>query len=145
MVDQSLETIEYDHGELHVRLVRRKAATQQIPVPIMMSGSGMPAPTAGTAAAAAAAAAPAGAALPPNATTVKAPMMGIFYRASTPSSPPFVKGGDLVKKGQVLCLIEAMKVFNEVKADFDCVIINNLLDNGKPVKVGQDLFTVEKK
>jgi|SRR5581483_11084377 len=149
MVDQSLETLEYDHGDLHVRLVRRKAATQQVPVPIMMQGAGvMPAPAAGMAATPPAAAPSAGAAapaLPPNATTVKAPMMGIFYRASTPSSPPFVKGGDLVKKGHVLCLIEAMKVFNEVKADFDCVVIQNLVENGKPVKVGQDLFSVERK
>ena len=147
MVDQSLETLEYDHGDLHVRMVRRKAGVQQVPVPIVMGAA--PAGVAPVAASAASApsapAAAAGRSLPAGATTVKAPMMGIFYRASTPSSPPFVKNGELVKKGHVLCLIEAMKVFNEVKAEFDCVVVDNLLDNGKPVKVGQDLFVVERK
>ncbi|MBI4348818.1 MAG: acetyl-CoA carboxylase biotin carboxyl carrier protein, partial [Elusimicrobia bacterium] len=90
-------------------------------------------------------AAPAAPAVPSGGLTVKAPMMGIFYRASSPSSPPFVKRGDQVKRGQVICLIEAMKVFNEIKADFDCVIEELLLENGKPVKAGQDLYLVTRK
>ncbi|MBI4425877.1 MAG: acetyl-CoA carboxylase, biotin carboxyl carrier protein, partial [Elusimicrobia bacterium] len=76
--------------------------------------------------------------------SIKAPMMGIFYRASSPSSPPFVKRGDAVKRGHVLCLIEAMKVFNEIKADFDCVVDELLVENGKPVKSGQDLYAVRR-
>jgi len=114
--------------------VRRRAAPVHVPVPVTAPGAGIPA-----------ASAPSAPAVPPNALVIKSPMMGVFYRASTPSSPPFVKNGDSVKKGQVVCLIEAMKVFNEVKADFDCAILESLLDNGKPVKVGQDLFIVERK
>lgn len=70
--------------------------------------------------------------------------MGIFYRASSPSSPPFVRKGEVVKKGQVLCLIEAMKVFNEVKAEFDCTVLDILLENGKPVKAGQEILAVQR-
>ncbi len=77
--------------------------------------------------------------------TVNSPLQGIFFRAASPSSPPFVREGDTVRKGQVLCLIEAMKVFNEVKAEFDCKVSKVLIENGKPVKSGEKLFAVEKK
>ncbi|PIR16123.1 MAG: acetyl-CoA carboxylase, biotin carboxyl carrier protein, partial [Elusimicrobia bacterium CG11_big_fil_rev_8_21_14_0_20_64_6] len=69
-------------------------------------------------------------------------MMGIFYRAPSPSSPPFCKEGDAVKPGHVICMIEAMKVFNEIKAEFPCTIVKCLVENGKPVKSGQDLIIV---
>ena len=134
MVEQKLETVEYDHQGLHVRLVRQRAHVVPVPVPMPAPGGGAPAAV-GTAAPA----------LAPGALTIKAPMMGIFFRASSPSSPPFVRQGDAVKKGQVICLIEAMKVFNEIKADFDCVIDDLLLENGKPVKPGQDVFVVTRK
>ncbi len=141
MVDQKLESLEFDHQGLHMRLVRQRPAT--VPVPMPVAALTVPSTAAPAAAPAAAAAGP-GAALA-GALTVKSPMMGIFYRASSPSSPPFVKRGDAVKRGQVLCLIEAMKVFNEIKSDFDCVIEEVLLENGKPVKAGQDLYIVSRK
>jgi biotin carboxyl carrier protein len=71
-------------------------------------------------------------------------MMGIFYRAPSPSSPPFCKEGDQVKAGQVICMIEAMKVFNEIKAETSGTIVKFLLDNGKPVKAGQDLLYISR-
>jgi acetyl-CoA carboxylase biotin carboxyl carrier protein len=71
-------------------------------------------------------------------------MMGIFYRAPSPSSPPFVKEGEAVKPGQILCMIEAMKVFNEIKAEYPCTVLKVLLENGKPVKAGQDLLLVQR-
>ena len=74
---------------------------------------------------------------------IRSPMMGIFYRSPTPSSPPFVREGGKVKEGQTLCLIEAMKVFNEIKAEFPCKILKALIQDGKPVKVNQDLFAIE--
>ena len=76
---------------------------------------------------------------------IKSPMTGIFYRAPSPSSPPFAKEGDTVRSGQVLCIIEAMKVFNEIKAETDCVISKVLVENGKPVATNQELFAIEKK
>jgi biotin carboxyl carrier protein len=71
-------------------------------------------------------------------------MMGIFYRAPSPSSPPFCREGEAVKPGQVICMIEAMKVFNEIKADFPCTVVKYLVENGKPVKAGQDLIIVSR-
>ncbi|UPT72591.1 MAG: acetyl-CoA carboxylase [Elusimicrobiota bacterium] len=75
---------------------------------------------------------------------MKSPMMGIFYRAPSPSSPPFCKDGEQVKAGQVICMIEAMKVFNEIKAEYPCTIVKCLVENGKPVKSGQDLIIVQR-
>ena|SRR5581483_9749909 len=143
MVEQKLETVEYDHQGMHVRLVRQRTAPVHVPtpVPVMMTGT---AGAAHAAPASSAAQAPAPAARAAGA-TIKAPMMGIFYRASSPSSPPFLKVGDQAKRGQVICLIEAMKVFNEIKADFDFVVEDILLENGKAVKAGQDLYVITRK
>ena len=76
--------------------------------------------------------------------TIKSPLMGIFFRGASPSAPPFVREGEKVKAGDPICLIEAMKVFNEVKANQDCVIKKVLVDNGQPVKPGDALFAIEK-
>ena len=136
MTEHNLDTIELDDTGLRVKMVRRKAALPaQVPVPVYMNQASS-APNAPVAQQQAAPApVPAG-------TIVKSTMMGIFYRAPTPSSPPYAKEGDLVKAGQVLCMIEAMKVFNEIKADFNCTVVKVLLENGKPVKSGQDIFVV---
>ena len=141
MVDQKLEILEYDHDDLRIRLVRQRPAAVPVPVPVPLAGAGV---AAAAQPAAAGTAPPGGAVAPPGAIAVKPPMMGIFYRANSPSSPPFAKKGDAVKKGQILCLVEAMKVFNEVKAEFDCVVVEVLLENGKPVKAGQDLLFIER-
>ena len=70
-------------------------------------------------------------------------MIGTFYRKPSPDSDPFVKVGDIVKKGQVLCIIEAMKVMNEIKAETKGVITEILAENAKPVEFGQALFKVK--
>lgn len=142
MTQNNLEAVELDEPGVHLKLVRRKAhAPMPVPVPVMMQGGGAPAQT-HSAPASAPAAAPAAAA--PAGQTLKSTMMGIFYRAPSPSSPPFVKEGDMVKAGQVLCMIEAMKVFNEIKAEYPCKVVKTLLENGKPVKLGQDIFVIER-
>ena len=71
-------------------------------------------------------------------------MSGIFYRAPSPSSPPYVREGDTVKRGQVLCIVEAMKVFNETKADFDFKVLKVLVENGKALTLNQDIFLIER-
>jgi acetyl-CoA carboxylase biotin carboxyl carrier protein len=76
--------------------------------------------------------------------TVKSPITGIFYRAPSPASPPFAKEGDVVAAGKTLCIVEAMKVMNEVKAETGMKIIKILVENGKPITAEQDLFLVEK-
>ena len=74
---------------------------------------------------------------------VEAPMVGTFYRAPKPDAPPFVSEGDVVKEGQVLCIVEAMKLMNEIEAKAGGRIVKILVDNGQPVEFGQSLFLME--
>lgn len=76
--------------------------------------------------------------------TVQSPIMGMLYRAPSPSSPPFVKEGDLVDAGKTLCIVEAMKVMNEIKADGRMRIVKILVENGKAITANQDLFQIER-
>ena len=75
---------------------------------------------------------------------ITSPMVGTFYRAPSPDSPPFVKVGDVVSKGQTLGIIEAMKIFNEIEAEFDCKILEILVEDGQPVEYDMPLFLVER-
>ncbi|HLU16859.1 MAG TPA: acetyl-CoA carboxylase biotin carboxyl carrier protein [Edaphocola sp.] len=102
-----------------------------------------PTPTAAPAPApapAAEAAAPAPAA---DQKVIKSPMIGTFYRASAPEKPPFVNVGDEVKVGQVVCIVEAMKLFNEIESEVSGRIVKVLVDDGTPVEYDQPLFIVE--
>jgi len=74
---------------------------------------------------------------------VKSPMVGTFYRTSAPGSDPFVKVGQTVKAGDTLCIIEAMKLLNEIEADKDGIIKTILIENGQPVEYGEALFVIE--
>jgi len=80
----------------------------------------------------------------PNRVEIKSPMVGTFYRAPAPDADPYVQVGSTISKGQVLCIIEAMKLMNEIEADFSCRIAEILVDNGQPVEYNQPLFRVEK-
>jgi acetyl-CoA carboxylase biotin carboxyl carrier protein len=73
---------------------------------------------------------------------VKAPMVGTFYRAPDPSSPPYVEEGDKVEKNQVLCIIEAMKLMNEIESEVEGIVEKILVENGQPVEYGQKLFAI---
>jgi acetyl-CoA carboxylase biotin carboxyl carrier protein len=75
--------------------------------------------------------------------TVTSPIVGTFYRASSPEADPFVEVGAKVKKGQVLCIVEAMKLMNEIESEVDGVVIKILVDNGQPVEYGEPLFLIE--
>lgn len=74
---------------------------------------------------------------------IKSPLVGTFYRAPSPGAPPFVEEGDMVSKGQVLCIIEALKVMNEIESDVDGRVAKILVENGQPVEYGQELFYIE--
>jgi len=78
-----------------------------------------------------------------NFTEVKAPMIGTFYRSSNPDSEPFVSVGDTIEKGQVVCIIEAMKLFNEIESDVSGKVVKILVDNATPVEYDHPLFLVE--
>ena len=136
MQEQGLELLEVEEGDFRLKMSRRR---ERIPVPVFQSGPAAEASPSQTPAAPSKPAAPA-----VSGETVKSPMMGIFYRAPSPSSPPYAKDGQAVRAGDIICMIEAMKVFNEIKADFDCTVTRALVENGKPVKLGQDLFIVKR-
>jgi oxaloacetate decarboxylase alpha subunit len=92
---------------------------------------------------AAVAATPARAEVPPTTFVVKSPMVGTFYRSPAPQAPPFVNAGDVVTEGQTLCLIEAMKLMNEIKAEKAGRITRALLENGQSVEYDQPMFEME--
>ncbi len=130
MQDNQLDTIEYNQKGLYLRLVKTRPAV--VPVPVAVGGSAVAA-TGGAVAV-----------QEQYKEVLNAPLMGIFFRGSTPSAPPFVKEGARVEKGDVICLIEAMKVFNEMRAEFPCIVKKVLVENGKPVKQGEPLFAIER-
>jgi acetyl-CoA carboxylase biotin carboxyl carrier protein len=76
---------------------------------------------------------------------VKSPIVGTFYRSSEPGAPPLVDVGDSVKKGQVLCIIEAMKLMNEIDSEYDGDVVNIYVENGQPVQYGERLFAIRTK
>jgi acetyl-CoA carboxylase biotin carboxyl carrier protein len=75
---------------------------------------------------------------------ITSPMVGTFYHAPSPDSPIFCKVGDVVRKGQTLCILEAMKIMNEIEAEFDCKIIEILAQDGRPVEYDMPMFRVER-
>jgi acetyl-CoA carboxylase biotin carboxyl carrier protein len=91
----------------------------------------------------AASAAPAPALAPTNQKQVVSPFVGTFYRSSSPTSEAYVKEGSAVKKGDALCIIEAMKLMNEIEAEFSGKVISCLVENGQPVEFGEPLFLIE--
>lgn len=74
---------------------------------------------------------------------IKAPLIGTFYRSASPGKPPFIKEGDIISQGDAVCIIEAMKIFNEIEADFSGKIVKVLVEDNTPVEYGQPLFWVE--
>jgi acetyl-CoA carboxylase biotin carboxyl carrier protein len=74
---------------------------------------------------------------------IKAPMVGTFYRAPSPEVPPYVEVGQIIEPGQVVCIIEAMKLMNEIKSEIKGKIVDILVDNAEPVEFGQSMFIIE--
>lgn len=152
MLDKSgLHELEVEVGGTKVRLakpaplaapvVHMSAPMPQMAHPHVPAQMSIPAPTPATAEAAPAAlAAPARSS---SAVELKSPMVGTFYRAAGPGADPFVKVGDRVKKGQVICIIEAMKLMNEIEAEMDGVVSDILAENAKPVEYGEVLMHIE--
>ncbi len=80
---------------------------------------------------------------PPHLEVIRSPIVGTFYRAPSPDAPPYVEEGDVVEKGQVLCIVEAMKIMNEIESDVKGRIVKILVENAQPVEYGQPLFLIE--
>jgi acetyl-CoA carboxylase biotin carboxyl carrier protein len=75
--------------------------------------------------------------------TITSPIVGIFHRAPAPEAPPFINVGNSIRKGQVLCIVEAMKLMNEIESDTDGIVSKILIENGQPVEYGEPLFLIE--
>ena len=139
VAESDISELEVTEGEGKVRIV--KASAQQPQQMMYMPQQPMQQANFGVAPAATAAA-PAAVAEVPAGHIVKSPMVGTFYRSSSPGSPAFVEIGSTVKEGDTLCIIEAMKLLNEIESDFSGVIKQILVENGQPVEFGQPLFVV---
>lgn len=145
--ESNVSELEITEAEGTVRIVKAQPQPivqyAQIPAPMGYAPAPAPAPIAPPPAAAPAAP-PAPAAEPaPQGHVLKSPMVGTFYRASSPGAAPFVEVGDTVKVGQTVCIIEAMKILNEIESDKDGVIKAILCENGQAVEFGQPLFVIE--
>jgi acetyl-CoA carboxylase biotin carboxyl carrier protein len=142
---QDITEFELEQDGVKLRVCRHSAAQ----VGPAAAAGGPPAPLAaaahaspGSPASPAPEAPPLAAEPPANGTLVKSPIVGTFYRAPDPNSPPFVSVGDRVKVGQVLCIIEAMKLMNEIEAEVAGEVVKVHPENGQPVQYGDPLFTV---
>ncbi|PTQ67863.1 acetyl-CoA carboxylase biotin carboxyl carrier protein [Pseudomonas sp. GV071] len=136
--ESGIDELEIREGEESVRISRHGKQPQYAPAPQVFAA---PAPAAAPVAAAPVAdAAPAAAKL--NGNVVRSPMVGTFYRTPAPTSPAFVEVGQSVKKGDILCIVEAMKMMNHIEAETSGVIESILVENGQPVEYDQPLFTI---
>lgn len=131
VAESGIAELEITEGDDKVKIVKFSQAMQ----PVVQAA---PVTTVAVAAPEPVAAAPAA----PVGHTVKAPMVGTFYRAPNPGASPFVEVGQAVKEGEPLCIIEAMKLLNEIEADKSGVIKEILVENGEPVEYGQPLFVI---
>ena len=141
--ESGIGEIEITEGEEKVRISRQINAPPVFMASHPMQGMAMPGmPMGATPAAGAAPAAPAAPA-EPKGHALKSPMVGTFYRAPSPGAPAFVEVGQSVSKGQTLCIIEAMKLLNEIESDVAGTVKAILVENGQPVEYGQPLFIIE--
>lgn len=140
LVEESgIAELEITEGEEKVRISKSSSATQTYATGV----SGLQTSAAASTAAEAAIPASAVAEPLPEGQVVKSPMVGTFYRTSTPGANPFVEIGQTVKVGDTLCIIEAMKLLNEIESDKSGVIKGILVENGQPVEYGEPLFVIE--
>lgn len=139
--DSGIAELEVQRGENRVRIRRTQRAKAFISSEpqAVSAATASPGPASQTSAAAAPASAPV---LKDNEQLVKSPIVGTFYESASPGSPPFVRVGETVQLGKVLCIIESMKLMNEIEAEVAGVITSKLVSNGQPVEYGEALFAI---
>ena len=147
LIEKDIAEFELERGDVKVKVKRAGEA----PMPDSRYFAVHPAPPAGIPVApgpvAAAPAPPEVKAAPPeeNLQPVRSPIVGTFYESPSPGAPPFVKIGDQVEVGQVLCIVEAMKLMNEIECDVAGEVVKKLASNGQPIEYGQELFAIRPK
>ncbi len=146
--DSSLSELEIEEEGLNIKLRRTMGGSTQVmtympqQMPMMHAPAHAPAPASAAAAPAAESAAPKAAASSKN-HTVMSPIVGTFYRAPAPDADAFVKVGDRVSVGQTLCIVEAMKLMNEIESDISGTVVKILVENQNPVEYNQPLFEID--
>ena len=148
ITDTDITEFEMDNSEEKI-IIKRGQKTEYVTVaaPVAAYAAPQPQPVPATAAvpsAASLAAAVVAADVEEAGDTVNSPIVGTFYRAPAPDAAPYVEVGQVVEKGQVLCIVEAMKLMNEIEAEFRCKIVKICKENAEPVEFGDTLFVVEK-
>jgi acetyl-CoA carboxylase biotin carboxyl carrier protein len=138
VAESDIAELEVTEGESKVRIVKSSSMPQNQVVMMQPHSAAQGMTASPQAASAPVAASP----IEPEGHVVKSPMVGTFYRSSAPGKPPFVEVGATVKAGDTLCIIEAMKLLNEIDADSSGVIKQILVENGQPVEFGQPLFVI---
>jgi acetyl-CoA carboxylase biotin carboxyl carrier protein len=138
--ESNVSELEITEAEGKVRIVKSAPVSNAAPITYSMA----PAPVAPLAPAVEVAPAPLAAApAEPVGHTVKSPMVGTFYRAASPGAKAFVEIGDTIKEGETICIVEAMKILNEIEADKTGTVTKILVDNGQAVEYGQPLYVIE--
>ncbi len=149
LIEKDIAEFELERGDVKVKI--KRAGEQHVvhshgdPRFFAMPAAPPPAPEVGTAPAVAPPAAPPPPAPEEGLQAVKSPIVGTFYEAPSPGAPPFVKVGDTVDVGQVLCIVEAMKLLNEIESDVAGEVVKKLATNGQPIEYGQELFSIRPK
>jgi acetyl-CoA carboxylase biotin carboxyl carrier protein len=137
--ESGVAEMEVQRGENRLRL-RRALTTRELELP---AAAAAPTPAHASAPAqAATTAAPKASGTDPNHTLIKSPIVGTYYDAPSPDAPPFVNIGDAVEPGQILCIIESMKLMNEIEAEMAGILVHKLVENGRPVEYGEALFAI---
>jgi acetyl-CoA carboxylase biotin carboxyl carrier protein len=152
--EQDIAEFELERGDVKLRIKRGGSSVPQVvavaaPTAAPIIAHAAPA-TAAPSPAPAPAAAPAAAPSAPaaedelaGAHIIKSPIVGTFYESPSPGAPPFVKPGDSISVGQVLCIVEAMKLMNEIESDYSGTVVKRFVENGQPVEYGQQLFAIK--
>jgi acetyl-CoA carboxylase biotin carboxyl carrier protein len=147
LVEKDITEFELERGDMKVHVKRGNSAAPVVHVTPAVTMAQAPPPSAAPSAPAGQPT-PAASASPDAADTdlhvIKSPIVGTYYEAPSPGTPPFVKVGDAVKEGQVLCIIEAMKLMNEIEAEVSGVVARMFVANGSPVEYGMPLFGIRK-
>jgi len=138
--DSDVNEVSIEEGDFKIK-VKKTGAIEQVTYTQPVAPTTAPMPVAHPVAPTPAAASPEPAS---KGDTMKSPIVGTFYQAASPESDPFCKVGDAVKKGQTLCIIEAMKIMNEIEAEFNGTVREILVSDGTPVEFDQPLFIIEK-
>jgi len=145
LIEKDIAEFELERGDVKVKIRRAGAQTVVYTHPEAPKPAGGPVPELRQASAIGPPSVPSGsaeAAADENLHIVKSPIVGTFYEAPSPGAPPFVKVGDAVEVGQILCIVEAMKLLNEIESDVAGEIVKKTASNGQPIEYGQELFAI---